>query len=138
MAQYAPVRTADLNSWYPLGTAGDAAFDYSGNARTLTLAGALTTVAGPPGAAALVTAEDTPVSGVVHAIDPDGDPLTYALVAGTTNGTITLDPISGAFTYAPFSGVTGVDTFIFKASDGLLDSNVMTVTLLVTPNRVPA
>jgi Concanavalin A-like lectin/glucanases superfamily/Bacterial Ig domain len=132
MGQYAPVRAADLNSWYPLRAASDAVTDYSGNGRTLTLAGALTTVAGPPLAAALVTPQNTPVTGVMHATDVDGDPVTYAIVSAASKGTITFDPITGAFTYTPLPGVTGIDMFAYKASDGLLDSNVVTVTVIVT------
>jgi Concanavalin A-like lectin/glucanases superfamily/Bacterial Ig domain len=138
MIKYAPVRTADLNSWYPLAIAADAPFDYSGNARTMSAAGALTTdVPGPPGISAIITPEATPVTGTLHATDIDGDPLTYSLVKTTSSGTITLDSVSGAFTYTPLSGAVGVDSFSFKASDSVLDSNIVTVTLLVTPNRVP-
>lgn len=47
-AQYVPVRTANLYSWYPFLVGADLA-DYSGNGRTLTAAGAgRTTEDGPP------------------------------------------------------------------------------------------
>lgn len=82
-----------------------------------TVAGTLTTVAGPPLAAAIATPQNTPVSGVLQATDIDGDPLPYAIVASPTKGTITFDSTTGACTYTPLAGVTGVDTFTFNASE---------------------
>src|SRR5262249_54778055 len=69
--------------------------------------------------------------------DPDGDPITAALVAGPTHGTLTLNA-NGAFTYTPTSGYNGPDSFTYKANDGRLASNVATVTLNVgTFNHAP-
>lgn len=48
MRQYLPVRTANINAFYPLLTTADDQVDYSGNARTLTVAGTLATEDGPP------------------------------------------------------------------------------------------
>lgn len=47
MNQYLPVRTANLNSFYPFLTKEDAG-DYSGNGRTLTLTGTVANEDGPP------------------------------------------------------------------------------------------
>jgi hypothetical protein len=59
-----------------------------------------------------------------------GDTLTAVMVSGpASGGTLVLNP-DGSFTYTPKAGFTGpVDTFTYKANDGLEDSNVATVTL---------
>ena len=59
--------------------------------------------------------------------DVDGDTLTAVLVAGPTNGTVTLNA-DGSFTYTPTGNFTGTDTFTYNANDGALDSNTATVT----------
>jgi VCBS repeat-containing protein len=64
--------------------------------------------------------------------DADGDPLTAVLVAGPSNGMVTLNP-DGSFTYTPNSGYTGPDSFTYLASDGAAISNTATVALNVTP-----
>jgi hypothetical protein len=76
------------------------------------------------------TAEDTPVSGSLSALDIDGDALAYSLVDGPSHGPVTLNS-DGSFTYTPSANFHGMDTFTYKASDGLLDSNVATVTITV-------
>jgi VCBS repeat-containing protein len=81
------------------------------------------------------TDEDTPLNiaapGVL-ANDTDGnnDTLTAALVSGTTNGMLSLNP-DGSFTYTPAPNYNGSDSFTYKASDGAADSNVVTVTITV-------
>ena len=39
----------------------------------------------------------------------------------------------GSFTYMPSANYSGTDSFTYKANDGLLDSNVATVTIVVDP-----
>ena len=63
--------------------------------------------------------------------DPEGKPLTAALVTGPTKGTLTLNA-NGTFTYRPNAGFIGTDTFTYRASDGALQSNLATVTITVT------
>jgi VCBS repeat-containing protein len=86
------------------------------------------------------TDEDTPLNGTVTATDVDGDPLTFSVVAGPANGTLTsFNAATGAFTYAPAANYNGPDSFTFKASDGQADSNVATFTITVDPvNDAPA
>lgn len=48
--------------------------------------------------------------------DPDGDPITAALLSGTTNGTLDLRR-SGRFTYTPNPGFVGLDQFSYSARD---------------------
>jgi VCBS repeat-containing protein len=84
------------------------------------------------------TSEDTTlnVSGAEdgNVLDNDTDvensDLTVALVSNVTNGVLVLDP-DGTFTYAPTPDFNGVDSFTYKANDGLLASSVVTVTITV-------
>jgi hypothetical protein len=68
----------------------------------------------------------------VTANDSDGDfdPLTAIVVTGPVNGTLVLDP-SGAFRYTPAANYFGPDSFTYRVSDGFVDSNVATVSILV-------
>ena len=63
--------------------------------------------------------------------DPDGNPLTAAVVATVSHGTLTL-AAAGGFTYAPTTGYIGADSFTYRANDGSLNSNTVTVSLTVT------
>ena len=74
---------------------------------------------------------NVPAPGVLgNDTDTDNDPLTAALNAGVSHGTLALNA-DGSFTYAPTAGFSGVDTFTYKANDGTVDSNVATVTITV-------
>jgi VCBS repeat-containing protein len=69
--------------------------------------------------------------------DVENDSLTATLVTGPANGTLTLNQ-DGTFTYMPKANFFGQDQFVYKASDGELDSVEETVTIQVTPvNDVP-
>ena len=54
------------------------------------------------------------------------------LVSGPANGTLTLNP-DGSFSYTLNANSHGSDSFTYKANDGLVDSNVATVTVTVNP-----
>lgn len=68
-------------------------------------------------------------------IDVDGDVLSANLVTGPTNGTLVLSA-SGGLIYRPNKGFTGVDTFTYTATDGVLTSGPATVTVTVLPAAV--
>jgi VCBS repeat-containing protein len=68
--------------------------------------------------------------------DPDGDSLTAVKVTDPAHGTVTLNA-NGSFTYAHDGSETTSDSFTYVANDGLLDSNVATVTITVTPVNDP-
>lgn len=61
--------------------------------------------------------------------DADNDPLTAALVTGPTKGSLSFQQ-DGSFVYTANPGVTGTDTFTYRASDGDKTSNLATVTIV--------
>ncbi len=70
--------------------------------------------------------------------DPDGDAVAAVLVAGPSQGSLTLNA-DGSFSYTPDTEFTGDDSFTYKANDGTVDSGVATVSIVVTAgtNNVP-
>lgn len=58
------------------------------------------------------------------------NPLSAILVSNVSNGTLTLNS-DGSFTYVPNANFNGSDVFTYKANDGVMDSNVATVTITV-------
>jgi hypothetical protein len=63
--------------------------------------------------------------------DADGDVLTAVLVGGPSRGAVDLNS-DGSFSYSPNAGITGTDSFTYKASDGKAESNTTTVTITVS------
>ncbi|THF84678.1 Ig-like domain-containing protein [Cohnella fermenti] len=59
------------------------------------------------------------VSGAASAADPDGDALTYSVVDGPLHGTVGMQP-DGTWTYTPQGSFVGLDSFVYRASDGEL------------------
>jgi PKD repeat protein len=83
----------------------------------------------------VATKQDVPAESILTARDIEGETLTYAIVTNGSLGTAVITNSStGAFTYSPKPQVWGTDTFTFKVNDGIVDSNVGTVT--VTINQV--
>ena len=76
------------------------------------------------------TAEDTAFEITLVGTDVDGDTLTYAVVTGPANGTVTL--VGNVATYTPTANFNGADSFTYKVNDGEFDSNVATVSITVT------
>lgn len=71
-------------------------------------------------------------------LDAENDPLTAALVSSPNHGTVIFNSGGpGGFFYIPDIGFTGVDTFTYVAGDGLLLSNVATVTINVVHYNQP-
>lgn len=67
----------------------------------------------------LTTSMGTAASGTLDATDPDGDPLTFTIVAPPIKGIVVLtDAHTGAFLYTPNPLQNGADMFTFQASDG--------------------
>ncbi|MBY5161740.1 Ig-like domain-containing protein [Salsipaludibacter albus] len=63
--------------------------------------------------------------------DPDGQPLQVVDLAQPGHGTVVVN-VDRTVTYTPDPGFTGVDTFTYRASDGLDVSAPATVTVTVT------
>jgi Tol biopolymer transport system component len=84
---------------------------------------------------AVTTAEDTPVAITLQATDVDSQTLTFTVVSGPSDGTLTG---SGANrTYTPALNVNGVRSFTFRVFDGFLNSSTATVTITITPVNDP-
>jgi VCBS repeat-containing protein len=64
--------------------------------------------------------------------DAEGNPLTAVLVNGPANGILSLLP-NGLFDYTPNENFSGTDSFTYKAHDGALDSEAVTVFINVKP-----
>ncbi len=75
------------------------------------------------------TNEDTALGLTLTGSDPDGDPLTFIIVSGPSEGT--LSGMGASRTYTPRDNFHGSDSFRFKVNDGVLDSAVVTVSLTV-------
>ncbi|MEW8465277.1 MAG: tandem-95 repeat protein, partial [gamma proteobacterium symbiont of Ctena orbiculata] len=82
---------------------------------------------------AVGTNEDTPVTVDVlpNDSDPDGDTLTVTAVTQGTNGTVTIDPVSGNPIYTPDADFNGTDTFTYTIDDGNGGTDTATVTVTV-------
>ena len=64
----------------------------------------------------VTTAEDTAKSIVLGGSDPDGDALTFTVVSGPSNGSITAGT-GAARTYTPNANFNGSDSFTFRTTD---------------------
>jgi hypothetical protein len=78
---------------------------------------------------AVTTDEDTAVAITLSGHDVDGDVLTYSIVNGPTNGTLTGSGVNRTYTPAP--DFFGADSFTFRVNDGVIDSPLATVTITV-------
>ena len=68
--------------------------------------------------------------------DAENNPLTAVLQTGPSNGSLTLNP-DGSFTYTPNANFNGSDSFVYKASDGALQSANTTVSLTINAVNDP-
>jgi VCBS repeat-containing protein len=82
--------------------------------------------------ATLSVDEDDVLEGTLLATDPDGDDLTFTLVDGPANGSITLSD-SGAYVYTPDQDYNGSDSFVAQVSDGNGGETQATFTIGVSP-----
>jgi VCBS repeat-containing protein len=93
------------------------------------------------------TGEDVPLAVAAPGVlgndsDPDpGTTLTTELVSGPTSGSLDLHA-NGGFTFTPAASTSGTASFTYHATDGVVDSNNVTVTLAISsindpPTTVP-
>ena len=80
-------------------------------------------------------AEDAAITGSLAPLvnDVDGDTLTYSLDSQASNGTVSINSATGAYTYTPNANFNGNDSFTFAVSDGNGGVVTATVNLTVTP-----
>ncbi|MDX2087205.1 MAG: Ig-like domain-containing protein [Kofleriaceae bacterium] len=83
----------------------------------------------------LVVAPNTPRSVVLTGSDPENRPLTYTVLTPPLHGTLT--GTAPNLTYTPANGYAGEDAFTFRVRDGIFDSALATITLVVTANTQP-
>ena len=75
--------------------------------------------------------EDTSKTGQLLGADVDGSALTFIKATDPSNGTVTINSTTGAYTYTPIANFNGTDSFTFKVNDGTVDSAVATVSITV-------
>jgi VCBS repeat-containing protein len=81
--------------------------------------------------------EDTTLTVVAPGVlgndaDDDSDALTAVLARGPAHGTLVLNA-DGSLAYTPNANYNGPDSFTYRASDGRLSSDAVTVSLTVRP-----
>ena len=81
------------------------------------------------------TDEDTPLSITLTATDVDGDLLTYSVMTSPTHGS--LSGSAPNLIYMPGPDYNGSDSFTFRASDGMVSSNIVAVSITVNPVNDP-
>lgn len=117
---------------------GDCAFAASNPTCTLTMTrdmnvGARFTSNFPPWAnyQTVTTTQGTAVNITLTGGDPEGQPITFAVVSQPANGVLSGAPPN--LTYTPNAGFTGTDSFTFSTHDGFFSSGPATVTIVVNP-----
>ena len=111
--------------------------DGAANSNVATVSLTVTPVNDPPVAQdqSASTLEDTVKALTLGGSDVDGNPLSFAIVAGPAHGA--LSGSGASRTYTPATNYHGPDSITFKVNDGTVDSNVATVSLTVSPVNDP-
>jgi len=87
----------------------------------------------PVGSSTTVTGnEDTVIPITLSATDAENDPLVYTITTLPTHGTMTPSSTT-TYAYQPAANFNGTDSFTFKASDGLAESALTTINIVVLP-----
>ena len=100
-------------------------------ASTTIVAGLQMQTAPPPAATgqSVITGENDAAAVTLAASASTGDSLTYTILSGPAHGK--LSGTAPNLTYTPTTGYSGPDSITFEAFDGVLASNVATVTIAV-------
>ena len=87
------------------------------------------------GTVTVLTNDETSV--LANDTDVDNTTLSAVLVDDVTSGTLTLNAEDGTFSYTHNGGASTTDSFTYQAFDGALSSDVVTVSISITPTPVP-
>ncbi len=80
------------------------------------------------------TLKNVPVDGDISTNDrdPDGDDLTFTVITGPSNGTLTaFDPATGTYTYTPNNNFVGEDSYTYYTCDNAVPSLCDTATVYI-------
>ena len=79
--------------------------------------------------------EDTTITGTLTATDNDGlsDGTVFSVSANATNGTASIDPATGLWSYQPNADWNGSDTFTVTITDDAGNTTTQVITVTVTP-----
>jgi len=75
----------------------------------------------------VATLIDNAVTLKLTAFDANSDAITVSQTVEAANGNVTVDLTAGTLSYTPKAGFVGEDTFALKATDGELESEIVTV-----------
>jgi hypothetical protein len=79
--------------------------------------------------------EDTTLTGTLTATDADGvsDGSVYSVTGAATNGTASIDPATGLWSYTPTADWHGTDSFTVTITDDAGNSSTQVISVTVTP-----
>ncbi|MEQ1847169.1 MAG: tandem-95 repeat protein, partial [Nitrospira sp.] len=79
--------------------------------------------------------EDTTVTGTLTATDADGlsDGTVFAVTGAATNGTASIDPATGLWSYQPNADWNGSDSFTVTITDDVGNTSTQVISVTVTP-----
>lgn len=90
---------------------------------------------------AYASAVNQPLNGTLSAADPEGQSLTYSIVAMPSKGSaMVTNPLTGEFVYTPNNNTRGTDEFTFQACEPVpstVCSNIATYKVVHTPRIMP-
>ncbi len=74
------------------------------------------------------------ISAFTNDTDPDGDldPASLTILSDASNGTTSLDPLTGIITYVPNANYFGLDQVVYEISDKSVPVNTATATINIT------
>lgn len=77
--------------------------------------------------------EDTTLTGTLTAIDADGlaDGTIFTVSTNATNGTASIDPVTGLWSYTPSADFTGSDSFTVTITDDAGNSSIQVISVTV-------
>ncbi|TKB64477.1 MAG: tandem-95 repeat protein, partial [Nitrospira sp.] len=79
--------------------------------------------------------EDTTLTGMLTATDSDGlsDGTVFSVSANATNGSASIDPATGLWSYTPNADWNGSDSFTVTITDDAGNSSTQVISVTVTP-----